>query len=112
MPGRRDQQVALLDMNRRFYSLCNILLLADPDIIRLCLDSLQELFESDESSWSTDDVRVQCQSHHLWFTLLTFGKQDVQGVVEMFEEIVWTRESGRIDKLVIVTYIASASIAR
>jgi hypothetical protein len=89
MPGRRDQQVALLDINRRYYSLCNILLLADPDIVRLCLDSLQELFESDKPSWSTDDMRVQGQSHHLWFTLLTFGKQDVQSVVEMLQEIVW-----------------------
>lgn len=89
MPGRRDQQVILLNINRSYYSLCNILLLADPDVVRLCLDSLQELSESDESSWSTDDMRVQCQSHHLWFTLPTFGKQDVQGVVEMFKEIVW-----------------------
>jgi hypothetical protein len=112
MPGRRDQQVALLDINRRYYSLCNILLLADPDIIRLCLDSLQELFESNKSSWSTDDMRVQCQCHHLWFTLFTFGKQDVKGVVEMFQEIVWTRESGSIDKLVVITYRASASLAK
>jgi hypothetical protein len=89
MTGCRDQQVALLVIKTRYHSLCNILLLTDPDIIRLCLDSLQELFESDESSWSTDDMRVQCQSHHLWFTLFTFGKQDVQGVVEMFKEIVW-----------------------
>jgi hypothetical protein len=103
MPGRRDQQVALLDINRRYYSLCNVLLLADPDIIRLRLDSLQELLESDESSWSTDDVRVQCQSHHLWFTLLTFGKQDVQGVVEMLQEIVWAGESRCVYELVVIT---------
>ena len=81
--------LSLLVINKSYYSLCDILLLTDPDIVRLCLDSLQELFESNESSWSTDNVGVQCQSHHLWFTLLTFGKQDVQGVVEMFKEIVW-----------------------
>jgi hypothetical protein len=112
MPRSRDQQVALLVAHKRKYSLCNILLLADPDIIRLCLDSLQELFESNKSSWSTDDMRVQCQCHHLWFTLFTFGKQDVKGVVEMFQEIVWTRESGSIDKLVVITYRASASLAK
>jgi hypothetical protein len=94
------------------YLLRNILLLTDPDIIRLCLDSLQELFESNKSPWSTDNVRVQCQSHHLWFTLFTFGKQDVQGVVEMFQEIVWTRESRRIYKLVVVAYIPSAQLVR
>jgi hypothetical protein len=53
---------------------------------------------------------MQSQGHHLWFTLFTFGKQDVQSIVQMFQEIVWTRESGRIYKLVIIAYIASASL--
>jgi len=49
-------------------------------------------------------MRVQRQSHHLWLTLLTFGKQDVQGIVEVFQEVVWTREPGRIYKLVVVAW--------
>jgi hypothetical protein len=55
-------------------------------------------------------MRVQCQCHHLWFTLFSFGKQDVQGVVEMFQKIVWTRETGRIYELVVVAYIPSAQL--
>jgi hypothetical protein len=81
MPEGRDQQTVLQVIKKKRYSLGNVLLLTDPDIIRLCLDPLQELFESDEPPWSADDMRVQCQSHHLWFTLFTFGKQNVKGVV-------------------------------
>lgn len=72
MPGDRGQQVALL-VEHDNHLLRDVLLLANPDIIRLCFDSLQELFEGDETPWSTNDMRVQSQGHHLWFTLFTFG---------------------------------------
>lgn len=104
MTGCRDQRVAPLIANIRDYSLGNILLLTNPDIFRLCLDSLQELFESHKTTGSSNDMRVQRQSHHLWLALLTFGKQDVQGIVEVFQEVVWTREPGRIYKLVVVAW--------
>ena len=72
MPGDRGQRVALL-VEHENHLLCDVLLLADPNIIRLGFHSLQELFEGDETPWSTDDMRVQCQGHHLWFTLFAFG---------------------------------------
>jgi hypothetical protein len=99
MPGNRDQQVALLVIQ---YTRENT---------HFAISCFWQIQISSASAL-TRFMRVQCQSHHLWFTLFTFGKQDVQGVVEMFQEIVWTRESGSIDKLVVITYRASASLTK
>src|ERR1700760_884833 len=77
---------------------------AEPDVAGAC-HMFQQLDQSAGAAWAADQPVMQADRQQLWRSGAALGKEEVEGVAHIVEELLAGREAGVFVEAVVVGFI-------